>query len=67
VESADAAPTADAVTAFAHNQTMTRKILGEWEEFKTKDLPRLNESLRQANLAVITLGNRGNETGGPQN
>ena len=55
VESADAAPTADAVTAFAHDQQLTRKILGEWDEVKTKDLPRLNESLRQANVPLLSF------------
>ena len=56
VESADAAPTADAVSAFAHDQQLTRKIMGEWEEVKSKDVPKLNESLRMANFAPLSLG-----------
>ncbi|HLY60599.1 MAG TPA: hypothetical protein VKV95_07510 [Terriglobia bacterium] len=67
VESADAAPTADAVTAFAHNQAMTRKILDEWEGVKGKDLQRLDEVLHQANVAPLTVGNKVNESGAPQN
>ena len=54
VESADAAPTADAVTAFAHDQQLTRKQLARWEEVKLKDLPRLNEMLRQGNLPLVS-------------
>jgi hypothetical protein len=54
VESAEAAPTADAVTAFENNQKSTRKVLGQWEELKNEDLARLNQLLRQANLPVLT-------------
>jgi len=67
VESADAAPTADAVTAFAHDQQLTRKILGEWEEVKNKDLPRLNESLQKANLPLLKVENTGNVTSARKN
>lgn len=67
IESADAAPTADAVTAFAHNQAMTRRILGEWEEIKGKDLTRLNGLLHQANITPLTVEHDGKANPTPQN
>jgi photosystem II stability/assembly factor-like uncharacterized protein len=55
VESADAAPTADAVTAFGRNQLLTRKLRALWEEVKSKDLLGLNESLKKAGLQALSL------------
>jgi len=55
VESADVAPSLDALTAFNHDQQLTQKSLRAWEELKTKDLARLNALLRQANLPALTL------------
>lgn len=66
VQSADAAPTADAAAAFAHNQAMARKVLGEWEEVKGNDLARLNQLLGQAKLPSLTVGQNGRAEGAPQ-
>ena len=67
VESADAAPTADAATAFTHDQQLTRKILGDWEAVKIKDLPRLNESLRQAKFPMLKAESTGKVPAGKGN
>jgi photosystem II stability/assembly factor-like uncharacterized protein len=67
IESADAAPTADAVSAFAHDRTLGVKILEQWMKVRTQDLPRLNKSLGQANLPPLTLGNKENAAGGERN
>jgi hypothetical protein len=55
IESADAAPTPDAVTAFEHIQPVLRATLSAWKEVKEKEVPRLNERLRGANLPQVTL------------
>ena len=62
VESADAAPTPDAVTAFERIQPVLRATLSAWKEVKEKEVPRLNERLRGANLPQVTL-----EEAGPPN
>ena len=60
VESADVAPTSDAVTAFGRDRQAMQKVLAQWNEIASKDVPKLNESLKQANLQPVTLevGNR---------
>jgi hypothetical protein len=55
VESADAAPTADAVTAFSRDQQLMQKLSALWQEVKSKDLPRLNESLKKAGLDALPV------------
>ena len=55
VESADAAPTADAVTAFGRNQKLTQELGARWQKVKSKDLPRLNESLKKAGLDALPI------------
>ncbi|HEV2349558.1 MAG TPA: hypothetical protein VG028_06895 [Terriglobia bacterium] len=55
VESADAAPTADAATAFARDKVLTGKILEGWEGVKSQGLARLNQLLGQAKLPLITV------------
>ena len=55
VESADVAPTADAVTAFRQDQADMRRVLAQWSEIKGKDLPKLNASLKQAGLEPVSL------------
>lgn len=54
VESADVAPTADALTAFQKDQQAVRKALAQWNEIKSRELARLNTLLRQANLPPIS-------------
>lgn len=56
VQSADAAPSLDAMTASEHDRQLTQKALNAWAELKTKDVAHLNESLRQAGLPALTLG-----------
>jgi len=55
VGSADVAPTADAVTAFQHDQQAMQQALAEWNEIKTQEVSRLNPSLKQAGLPPISL------------
>jgi hypothetical protein len=55
VGSADLAPTADAITAVQRDQEATQKALAEWNEVKSKDVPGLNSSLKQAGLPAISL------------
>jgi flagellar motility protein MotE (MotC chaperone) len=55
VESADAAPTADAVIAFGRNQKLMQELTARWQEVKSNDLPRLNESLKKAGLDALSV------------
>ncbi|MEJ2007214.1 MAG: hypothetical protein P8Z30_03505 [Acidobacteriota bacterium] len=55
VESADAAPTPDALKAFRQRKQVMESTLRAWNEIRTKDLPRLNSLLRQAKLRVISV------------
>jgi len=55
IESADVAPTPDAMAAFQSIQTVLRAALAQWAEVKGKDLPQLNEMLRAAGLPAISL------------
>jgi hypothetical protein len=55
VGSADVAPTADAVTAFQHDQQAMQQALAEWNKIKSKEVSRLNPSLKQAGLPPISL------------
>jgi photosystem II stability/assembly factor-like uncharacterized protein len=43
VESADAAPTPDALTAFTTLQSVAQATLAKWEEIKLRDIPNLNQ------------------------
>ena len=61
VESADAAPTPDALKAFHQRRQVLESTMGEWSEIKSKDLPKLNSLLRQAKLPAITIGHNVNE------
>lgn len=67
VESADAAPTPDAATAFERDRRLTRKTLAVWEEVKTQELARLNQALRQANLPPLSLEKSSREAGAGRN
>jgi hypothetical protein len=55
VESADVAPTADAVTAFQNAQQPTQQALANWDGIKSQDISRLNASLKQAGLPPISV------------
>lgn len=63
IESADVAPTTDAIAAFRHDQQVLRTTLAQWNEVKRKDLPQLNTFLRQANLPPISLEEAHRESG----
>ncbi len=53
VESADAAPTTQAVTAAAGVQRTLRGVLARWHAVKATDLPALNVRLRRAGLPPV--------------
>jgi photosystem II stability/assembly factor-like uncharacterized protein len=53
VESADAAPSPDAVTGFAERRKMTAQGLARWQELLGADLSRANASLGAAGLAPL--------------
>jgi len=55
VESADVAPTGDAVTAFGRDRQEMQKVLAQWNEIVSKDVPKLNASLKQTNLQPVLL------------
>jgi len=55
VESADAAPTGDAITAFEQDRQAMVKLLAQWNEIKAHDVALLNASLKQANMQPILL------------
>ncbi len=55
IESADVAPTHDALTAFQQAQQLLQATLARWREIKSKDLPQLNELLRQVKLPPLSL------------
>jgi photosystem II stability/assembly factor-like uncharacterized protein len=53
VDSADAAPTAQATSAFATYQKLLGQELGKWAALKKNDIPALNTLLRQRQLSPI--------------
>jgi photosystem II stability/assembly factor-like uncharacterized protein len=58
IESADVAPTADAVTAFNQDGEIVHNALAKWDVILNMDLPALNKELQRAhlNFDVIELG-----------
>ena len=62
VESADAAPTPDALKSFHQSQQVMESTLATWQEIKSKELPQLNSLLRQAKLPAISLGKTDEES-----
>ena len=54
IDSADAAPTADALTASVQCKPLARGALERWQAVLNDDLARLNERLHAAGLAVLT-------------
>jgi len=61
IESADVAPTADAITAFGRDRQAMQKVLMLWSEIVGKDVPNLNVSLKQADLPPVLLEEAGRE------
>jgi hypothetical protein len=54
VQSADAAPTPDAVSGFTARKTLLSEALGRWRDVLANDLPKLNASLKASGLAPLT-------------
>ncbi len=54
VESADAAPSADAATAITGLLEARRSVVSRWKEITAQVLPRVNELLRGAHLELLT-------------
>jgi photosystem II stability/assembly factor-like uncharacterized protein len=55
VDSADAAPTSQAVATFRDLQRSLPPLLTKWDEVKARDVPALNMKLRSANLPEIQI------------
>jgi len=55
VEGADAAPTAQATSAFATYKQLLDQQVAKWTALKTKDLPALNAMLQQRQLGPLRL------------
>ena len=58
VQSADVAPSGDALVVFHRDQQAMQKVLAQWNDIKSKDVPTLNASLKQANLQPVSLEER---------
>jgi hypothetical protein len=54
LQSADAAPTTQAVAASAEFQRILSGLLARWNEIKSKDVRALNDQLRQAGLPLLS-------------
>ncbi|MDQ1639548.1 MAG: hypothetical protein QOF62_2887 [Pyrinomonadaceae bacterium] len=54
VEGADAAPTAQAHETFITYKRLLDQQMAKWNELKAKDLPALNELLRQRQMSPVT-------------
>jgi hypothetical protein len=55
LDSADAAPTSQQKGTFAEIETALREQLSAWDQLKSKDIPALNDQLKEAGLPVIDL------------
>jgi hypothetical protein len=55
VDSADAAPTTQAVALYTELQKVLRATLAAWNELKSRDVPQLNEQLHNANFGTLRL------------
>jgi photosystem II stability/assembly factor-like uncharacterized protein len=55
-ESADAAPTSEAIAAFQQDQQTLKTLMGQWNGLKGNPLAELNTQLRSAKLPEIHLG-----------
>jgi photosystem II stability/assembly factor-like uncharacterized protein len=56
VDSADAAPTTQAVAMFDEVQRALDAPLSQWEEVQKRDIPALNKTLKQAGIPEIDVG-----------
>jgi photosystem II stability/assembly factor-like uncharacterized protein len=55
VDSADAAPTSQAVATFRDLQRSLTPLLTKWDEVKARDVAALNQKLRSANLPEVQI------------
>jgi hypothetical protein len=55
VDSADAAPTQQAITAFSQVRTALDEQLNEWNRIKGSDIPAVNQQLMRAHFAPVEL------------
>jgi photosystem II stability/assembly factor-like uncharacterized protein len=55
VDSADAAPTSQAVSSAADLEQALSKQLSSWEQIKTREIPTLNRQLKKAKLSELTM------------
>ena len=55
MDSADAAPTTQATATFAEVQRALDEQLAKWAEVRSKDIPALNQQLKQAGAAEIDV------------
>ncbi len=62
VNMGDSAPTAEATRALGEAQATRASTMAEWASITTKDVPAINQQLKQANLAPITLPATGSAT-----
>jgi photosystem II stability/assembly factor-like uncharacterized protein len=58
VDSADAAPTAQATATFADVQQALDEQMARWADLRDKDIPALNQQLKQAGAAEIDVSRR---------
>jgi hypothetical protein len=59
VQSADAAPTTQAIAMLSELEKALDEQLTKWKELQAQDLPALNKALKQAKLATITIPSPG--------
>jgi hypothetical protein len=55
LQSADVAPTIQQAAAVADRSKALADLMRQWEQFKTSEIPALNQQLRQAHLPEIDL------------
>jgi hypothetical protein len=55
VDSADGAPSIDALSGFDKQSVALRNTLDRWEKFKSESLPALNKILQEKKLSTLTL------------
>jgi hypothetical protein len=55
IDSADAAPTAAQSAQLAQLDATNTKLMAQWTQIKTKDVPALNEQLKKAGLPTLEI------------
>jgi hypothetical protein len=58
LQEADATPKATVVAACTQARESLGKLLGQWEELKSRDVMELNDQLRRAKLPPVLLGTK---------